>query len=281
MVRITLIAPCKSLASFIKNYQYVEFETEQTELIKPWHALPEAYLIFFLNDKPLGLLNEKGKLLFEVGSDIWIQGLSTHFNGLMKFKGDYKILLVQFLPSGLQRLLGLPIREIIDNLVDATGIWGKKCSDLQSRLQNSRRPEEMAILLDNFLRNFLTLKNVHNENDAITVISNEIALSQNFADISIYALRANMSIRNFERKFKERVGTSPRLYCSSLRFLHAVELKTAFPQKTWTEITYECGYFDQMHLIKHFKKFSDSTPQNFFKTTPPPSLEYNTSRNNF
>lgn len=281
MLRITLIAPCTSLASFVKCYQFLEFNTDQKELIKPLHALPESYLLFFLRDKPLGLVSENEKPLWNVFSDIWIQGISTHFNGLMKFRGEYKIFLVQFLPTGLQRLFGLPLNEITDHLVDADGFWGRKCLDLQNRLHDSEKPEEMTILVDNFLRNFLTLRNVHNEKDPFTVISNEITRSQNYADIKIYANRANMSTRNFERKFKERVGTSPKLYCNSLRFLHAVELKTAFPQKNWTEITYECGYFDQMHLIKDFKKFCDSSPQNFFKATPPPAVEYKKLLRNF
>ncbi|QAA80921.1 AraC family transcriptional regulator [Aequorivita sp. H23M31] len=274
MPKITLLPPCKSLSSFVKNYQYLEFDTEQKDLIKPWHALPEAYLVFFLNDRPLGMVSEKGRSLFEVQSNIWIQGLATHFNGLMKFNGTYRIWLVQFLPSGFQRLLGLPLDGITNQLVDAEGIWGQKCSDLQKRLQDSVKPEEMAILVDAFLRNFISLKNLHNEKDPITIVSNEINRTQSFANINVYAKKANMSTRNFERKFREQVGTSPKLYCQLLRFLHAVELKSALPQKNWTEITYECGYFDQMHLIKDFKRFSDSTPQNFFLNTPPPLVEY-------
>ena len=45
------------------------------------------------------------------------------------------------------------------------------------------------------------------------------------------------------------------------------------PEKTWTSIAYECGYFDQMHLIKDFKAFTGFTPFYFFKDQYPPHIQ--------
>ena len=42
------------------------------------------------------------------------------------------------------------------------------------------------------------------------------------------------------------------------------------PDKTWTDITYENGYFDQAHFIREVKAFSSKTPEELFKETPPP-----------
>lgn len=81
---------------------------------------------------------------------------------------------------------------------------------------------------------------------------------------------ANMSFRNFERRFIEEVGMSPKLYARIIRFYNAVENKMRHPEKSWTEITYEGGYFDQAHFIKEVKTFSAKTPDELFKYTPPP-----------
>jgi len=32
------------------------------------------------------------------------------------------------------------------------------------------------------------------------------------------------------------------------------------PEISWTSIAYECGYFDQMHLIRDFKEFAGVAP---------------------
>ena len=42
------------------------------------------------------------------------------------------------------------------------------------------------------------------------------------------------------------------------------------PEKSWTDITYEGGYYDQAHFIKETKTLSSKTPDELFKYTPPP-----------
>jgi AraC-like DNA-binding protein len=42
-----------------------------------------------------------------------------------------------------------------------------------------------------------------------------------------------------------------------------MKLKDEFPHKKWIDITYECGYFDQMHLLRDFKQFTGGNPSGF------------------
>ena len=35
----------------------------------------------------------------------------------------------------------------------------------------------------------------------------------------------------------------------------------------WTSVAQQAGYFDQMHLIKDFKRFSGNTPKDLLKDT--------------
>ncbi|MBK8142870.1 MAG: helix-turn-helix transcriptional regulator [Chitinophagaceae bacterium] len=37
-------------------------------------------------------------------------------------------------------------------------------------------------------------------------------------------------------------------------------MRENFPQLSWTQIAYECGYFDQMHFIRDFKQFAGVAP---------------------
>lgn len=45
-------------------------------------------------------------------------------------------------------------------------------------------------------------------------------------------------------------------------------MKLRNPHLRWTDIAYQTGYFDQMHLIKDFKKFSGDAPSVLLKETP-------------
>jgi AraC-like DNA-binding protein len=37
---------------------------------------------------------------------------------------------------------------------------------------------------------------------------------------------------------------------------------------SWTDIAYDCGYYDVMHLIKEFKQFANASPATVFNENP-------------
>jgi transcriptional regulator GlxA family with amidase domain len=74
------------------------------------------------------------------------------------------------------------------------------------------------------------------------------------------ASMACLSLRQFERVSKERIGVSPKLFARLVRFSSAYRLRESFPQYTWTRIAYDSGYFDQMHMIRDFKEFAGVAP---------------------
>ena len=85
-----------------------------------------------------------------------------------------------------------------------------------------------------------------------------------------------MSTRQFERAFKDRMGVSPKFYSRLVRFGKAWLLKENNPSITWTQVAYECNYFDQMHLIRDFKVFADTNPKeisNAFRKATFPNLK--------
>lgn len=88
-----------------------------------------------------------------------------------------------------------------------------------------------------------------------------------FMHVDVLAQNANMSMRNFERLFNLVTGIAPKLLCSITRFNHALELKVQNPKMAWTSVAHQSGYFDQMHLIKDFKRFSGDTPKTLLKDT--------------
>lgn len=164
---------------------------------------------------------------------------------------------VDFLPGGLFRLLGIPMHELFDGGFDATHFFGPGLKSLNGQLQQFNNPDKGKELVENFL---LTL--LPQFKDAIPFDSALQVLLKNNGSLSIEktASLACLSLKQFERKCRERIGMSPKIYARILRFSKAYRLHEAFPGLSWTKIAYEAAYYDQMHLIRDFKVFAGVNP---------------------
>ena len=56
------------------------------------------------------------------------------------------------------------------------------------------------------------------------------------------------------KHFSETVGVSPKAYADIVRFLHTLYTITATPIRYLGEVAKECGYVDQPHMNRAFKK---------------------------
>ena len=76
------------------------------------------------------------------------------------------------------------------------------------------------------------------------------------------ARKAGLSFWHFSRKFKKETGESPHDYLMKLKLEYALRLlqNTGEPIKA---ISYECGFLDQSHFCKVFRRFYGETPENF------------------
>ena len=75
---------------------------------------------------------------------------------------------------------------------------------------------------------------------------------------------ACLSVRQFERKFRERLGVSPKLFSRIARFRHAYKLRETDPVRSWIDIAYACSYYDPNHLVKDFQQFAGTNPSQLF-----------------
>jgi AraC-like DNA-binding protein len=80
------------------------------------------------------------------------------------------------------------------------------------------------------------------------------------ARIPPIAKRVGLGLRQFERKFVQQVGLSPKLFSRIARFEAALDRMGRSPQGSWTEVAHRFGYFDQMHLVHDFSRFTGETP---------------------
>jgi len=163
---------------------------------------------------------------------------------------------VDFLPGGMYRMLGIPMHELFDGGFDALDFFGSKMRCINEQLQQSNL-EEGKNIVEKFLLNQVTsLKGILPVDSALRMLLN----NNGKMPIEKTAQFSCLSLKQFERKCKERLGMNPKTYARILKFSKAYRLHEARPQLSWTQIAYEAGYYDQMHMIRDFKVFAGVNP---------------------
>ena len=259
------ISPNPYLQSFADNYILSTSNGEKITISGAWPASNEMSLVFYMSDLPSHhtcegvispLKNEHGCVV----------GLLSQYNGLVSFEGIYHTFIIQFKANGFNKLFRLPVADFVNKLYYLDDVFGKEARNLNEQLMSAPDIQTMAVYADKFLLHFLNVqKSYVNLYDGITFISNELFNSSPLLSIEQYASKANMSLRNFGRRFTEQTGVSPKFYCRLLRFNNAINTRLKHPQNNWTSIAHDCGYFDQMHMIKDFKEFANANPSALFQ----------------
>lgn len=76
------------------------------------------------------------------------------------------------------------------------------------------------------------------------------------------------SSRWIERLFNENIGCTPQEIIRITRFNRFVALLKTDNSSSLTSLAFECGYYDQSHLIHDFRRFSPSCPSEFQRSFP-------------
>ena len=167
-------------------------------------------------------------------------------------------------PFALPFLFKMPSSELSNQMPDLFTLLGVEGKILEEKMMIAKDNRKRIDILTLYLENKL-LKNecYHPVTKAIC----HIIESKEMVSVRSLADQYCLSERQFERKFKELSGFSPKLYSRIIRFGNTVNCY-GNRTKSLTEIAFDCGYYDQSHLIHEFKEFSGYHPKEYFFGTP-------------
>jgi transcriptional regulator GlxA family with amidase domain len=70
-----------------------------------------------------------------------------------------------------------------------------------------------------------------------------------------------MTGRSLERYFEQQIGITPKELIDLTRFKHALAIvERCRERRSLMEIAWECGYYDNAHLTRQFKRFMGEAP---------------------
>jgi AraC-like DNA-binding protein len=252
---VSVFYPCPALQNFVDSYTVGYNSTLQT-LVRHQPAYPQQYLFFYPYDPQQYSFDANS--FQRLPKELLIGPITKPV--YLIIKPSHLVIIVSLLPGVLHRLTRLPLYEILNQPLDGVEGFGSEMRKVNEKLSEAKTPEQMIQLIEAFL-----LKKIEKVKESLPVdhIFNLLIADPCKYSIDRIANISCVSLRQLERQFLERIGTSPTMFIRQARFTKALRLKRTRPKLSWTAVAYECGYFDQMHLIRDFKQFTSATPASF------------------
>jgi AraC-like DNA-binding protein len=172
------------------------------------------------------------------------------------------ILGVHCKPGGAAAILGIPAGEFRDRHVNLREIWGPSASLLHERLCALKEPSQKFSLLEQVLVQRLSTH--PNGHAPVRVALDVLMRTHGRAKTRDIASGVGLSQRRFIELFANEVGLTPKLFGRVRRFQHALDRSQQNETRTdWAQLAFECGYFDQSHLIRDFVAFASVSPAEY------------------
>ena len=244
--------PCLQLRPYVRAYAYRKFELTDLAVVATIPARLEQVL-----NVELGVLPGFLRLDNEMPSETWIGGAQTTFPGYMELCSGVESFAIFFHPAGWSNLFGIPMRKITNRVHDASSVMGHCMRNLWNRLGESSKFEHRVGIVEAFLRERVPAPS---NGGGIAAAAADLFQQHGAIRISTLADRHSIGLRQFERRFQQDTGTSPKVFARVARFQAALDAKLASPKRTWLDIAHTFGYYDQMHMVHDFESLGRNTP---------------------
>jgi AraC-like DNA-binding protein len=164
-------------------------------------------------------------------------------------------------PFAIPRLFGYPASDFTNISPDLASIFGREGTLLDEGMCTAQTNDDRIAIIGKFLTEKLHTSS--RELPSIYRSVHTVLAHKGTLTVDSLAGEHGISKRQFERRFKDLAGLSPKLYSRVIRFQAATQYKLN-GTRDLTEIAYASGYYDQSHFINDFRQFSGYTPKQYF-----------------
>jgi AraC-like DNA-binding protein len=255
--RIGVVRPAPALDPFVRYYGYRQACLVEAVAVHPLNARTAPTLLFEFSDADASVrIPSAGEAPIKLPRSI-VHGMQTACCGELHIKGRIDSFDIVFQPDGLEFLFALPAKALTDFSFDAESVFGRAISMFQEQMEECKSLDERISTANQFL---LQRVRTSRTQDGISVAARQILLGAGEGRIPAMAQGTGLSVRQFRRRFLEKIGMSPKLFARIARFESALDCMGRLPEQSWTDIAYRFGYYDQMHMVHEFAQFTGKTP---------------------
>ncbi len=259
-MKITLVdSNCPELEPWLIGYLGGEIAGPEGVERRVLPARPNSFVQIIL-DGQLTLHEPRTKTRQQV-PQAGLYGLLSQYRFDMQVTGTLRSLSARLQPAAAGALFGIDPESLVDSLIAI-----EPPATLLAELQAAADWQAMVAPMNAWL---LSLAKGKRTDDPVALQASRLRqLSGNIA-IQDLADAAGLSLRHFQRRFRQLTGLNPKHYARICRIGHAVHRKQLEPGASWTAIALEAGYSDQPHFIRDFKSLTGALPSGFLRGQSP------------
>lgn len=208
-----------------------------------------------------GFSRSKNAVISDLGS-------AAIFQGQTNLYADYitndaaGIFGVHFYPYAIPALFSMPASELTNQMLDLSTLLGHTGKQLEEQIFSASNMLERVAIISLFLA--AKFEKDPNNDPNVMAAMHTINAQNGSINTMHLAKQCYLSQRQFERKFKEVSGFTPKSYAKIVRFEYAMNCFLYHPQPL-TEIALACGYYDQAHFNHDFKTLSGYNPKEYYQ----------------
>jgi AraC-like DNA-binding protein len=174
---------------------------------------------------------------------------------------------VRFRTGGLSPFL----REPASRYTNRTPVIAEAFGDAALRLEEALSERRADIhgqkeLLDAFLLNLMEIDSSY---AVFNRLKTDIEHDGGRKPVEEICRAAGVSSRSLGRLFERFLGFSPKYFERIVRFQKALRILMTDATTTLASVSAECGYFDQSHFVKDFRRFTGGVPRGYKGYYPP------------
>jgi AraC-like DNA-binding protein len=180
-----------------------------------------------------------------------------------EYLGEQMGFQVNFTLLGAYRFLNITMSDIANRVIDLGDLLGDAEADrLADSLQDADDWPARFDVMDRFL--LQRLRQGRPMSPDVAWALRMLQTTRGARSIGALSRDLSCSRKTLIQRFHAQIGLSPKAVAGILRFAHAVErIRSADDEESWADLAVACGYYDQAHFNRDFRRYSGRTPREF------------------
>ena len=258
-MKLEIIKPSPQLIEYIQYYWLLECTPSPEESI---HRVMPTGL-------PELMINYGDRLICSGDEPDTVQP-RMHFCGQrntfyqVKQTGHTRILSALFTPLGALHFFHSSFSGLLNRSVSLNDMFPADSERLYDMLCSAPCSSGKIGILESFILEKMN-KRYRKDYFLVNEIISGIKDAKGVITIDQICHRFGVNSRSLERRFDEYIGMPPKSFLRIVRFQNVLD---SYPDYSGslTELSLDCGYYDQSHFIREVREFSGFSPQELFST---------------